>query len=742
MRLLSPELGNVAIRQSVVLAVVLLSTYGVESFLHRGGGSSYQPRVCAERTLVTSKSTLTDASPLDPAARFHSDMHRVMESRRNLSASAKIVLEPLERRKRPEVLTTDVDGAERVLSMLRHMVAIGVVTPESYRIALEALVRRGRLRWRRDDSLIVCAADEVKVIMHELWGVIGDGEITTEICNLALEAFAVCATPRGNRKYANDAQDLLDKMAENNVKITAESLKHVVHAWSWQQENMQSGECTQMAQENFDRLLAHRPDVETLQQSRHWLLESWSKSSDDGAKEKAEEILDDMIALRKKHPESQFPNSNSFTNAILSYSKNGEERSALKAQELLEMAISRFERGDFPENDLPDLIAFNGVLSSWAKIGRPDRAEVVLSKLVRLSEKYPELSPDIVSYNNVLNANLQGSDKIASLDRILEIVEHMEKIGEDHPKLKPDSFSYNVVMKAWLQSKRPEAPLRALEALLSTHELWASGDTSADQSNRPYNIVINALAKSKKRVDPRKAYDLFLKLQASRECKPDIITYTSVIECFSKSDDLEAMDMSLNLLRQAQAEYERTGSPTLMPNMRTYSMVISAANTNPTLKNALRARELLVELLALCDKTQHPDLEPNAFPFNYVLNCAANCIGSVEEKVKAFQAAAQTYNDLRKRDNVSPDSYTYGFWFKCCNNLLPVGEVRTKGVSLSFQQCKADGLVSAENLRRLLAGTPPEVVRSILDLDYQASPFDYRQLTIDDLPPDWSRNVR
>jgi len=274
-------------------------------------------------------------------------------------------------------------------------------------------------------------------------------------------------------------------------------------------------------------------------------------------------------------------------------------------------------------------------------------------------------------------------------------------------------------------------------------ELWILGDTAAKPSNHHYNIVINALAKSRQHLDARQAYELMLQMQTSKECQPDIITYTSVIECFSKSNDPEAADISIDLLRQATAIYEETKNPQMMPNMRTYSMVISAIGTNPTLQNVLTARELLVELLESYDETQDADLAPNAFPFNYALNCAANCIGSSTEKIKAFQSAAQTYNDLRKRENVTPDSYTYAFWFKCCNNLLPMGDIRTKGVTLAFEQCKADGLVSSETLRRLLAGTPPDVVASLLDLEpNNMAPAVYRQLNLDDLPPGWSRNVR
>lgn len=529
-------------------------------------------------------------------------------------------------------------------------------------------------------------------------------------------------------------------MEESKLEITAESLSHVVHAWAWQQENLQSGECARMAQENLERLLEKSPGVELLQQSYHWLLEAWSKTQDEGSQEKAEEILEAMIQLQKEHPESKFPNANSFSNAILAVSKARGEDSASKAQELLEKAVVAFERGEFEEGSEPELIAFNGVVSAWARLGRQDKAESVLALMNRLSQSCPGLRPDIVTLNNVLHAYLKSKDKCKGLDQIISLVQRMED-GE-YSGVKPDSFSYSIVLKAWVQSKRSDAALQSVEMLTKMRELWILGDISAKPSNRHYNIVINAIAKSREHLDARKAYELLLQMQASKDCQPDIITYTSVIECFSKSNDPEAARTSLELLQQAKSVYEESKNPDMMPNMLTYSMVISAISTNPTLSNVQKARELLLELLQLYDETQNVVLKPNVYPFNNVLNCAANCIGSSDEKTKAFQLAAQTYNDIRRRESVQPDSYTYAFWFKCCNNLLPIGDVRTKGVTLVFDQCKADGLVSGETLRRLLAGTPSDVATSILGLNPKTSPVIYRQMTIDDLPPAWSRNVR
>jgi hypothetical protein len=178
-----------------------------------------------------------------------------------------------------------------------------------------------------------------------------------------------------------------------------------------------------------------------------------------------------------------------------------------------------------------------------------------------------------------------------------------------------------------------------------------------------------------------------------------------------------------------------------MPNLRTYTIVIQALATSPTINNIMRARELLTHSIELFEATGDQQLQPNPFPYNYVLNCAANCIGTEKEKLRSFQVAAQTYNEIRKSSHVRPDSYTYAFWFKACNNLLPQGEIRERGLVYAFDQCKAEGLVSTEALRRLVGGTPPDLLSDLLGIKDGATPSGYRRITINDLPPHWSRNV-
>lgn len=193
-------------------------------------------------------------------------------------------------------------------------------------------------------------------------------------------------------------------------------------------------------------------------------------------------------------------------------------------------------------------------------------------------------------------------------------------------------------------------------------QLAEMGDKSIPLDIRSFNVVINAYAKSRDHFAAQKAHRLLDQVKKSVYVRPDVVSYTSVIECYSKSSEPNASEMALELLDQLRQEYHETGDRSLMPNLRTFTMVILALARCPKPGNAQRARELLDQLLELHKQTHDPTLKPNEYPYNYVLNCAANTIGTKDEKIAAFKVAAKTYQDLRSSpDGLAPDSFTYAF---------------------------------------------------------------------------------
>lgn len=368
------------------------------------------------------------------AARFHSDMVRLLESRSQ-------PIQKSTRRERPAILQHDTDGAERVLAMLQHMVDLGVSTEESYAIAMDAILRRGRMRWKNKDGNVICAADQLQVLLQQL-EYQDYASISVATYNTVLEGYAICATPRGDRNYAKRAQALLERMMEEDA-FDIDSLVHTLHAWAWQQANLQPGECAQKAQELLEQIEEMTNDASLLIQCYNWVLEAWSKSKSEGSPARANEAFLRMKQLNQTL-DCGLPNAESYSNAILAWSKCTKQGSAERAHELLCEMVETYKAGALSE---PELIAFNGCITAWARIGRSQKAESILWLMDDLRPNCSSLLPDVLTYNAVLHAHVMSKDKKKALEKVIALVQHMETKCEEQPAITPDSFTYNTLMK-------------------------------------------------------------------------------------------------------------------------------------------------------------------------------------------------------------------------------------------------------------------------------------------------------
>jgi hypothetical protein len=706
-------------------------------------------QVQREDEIEQSEKSLSQFDPLklELNQRFNEDMKRVLKLRQGN------IDEQLSRDRvmRPKILESDIDGAERVFTMLNHLIDINTATEESFRIAMNVFLRRGRFRWMRDQH-VTCAADQIEDLLEKLIKLKSPSNVSLATYNIALEAYAVCSTPRGERDYARRAESLVKRMESVFGVLPVESYKHVLHAFAWQQANLEEGECARKACELLKLIEQRTEDGLTLMQCYDWTLEVWSKSGSTGSASEAQVLLDKMKTLNLTLSIEDIENgahlildADTYCNAILAWAKNSDSTGAVRAHEILLEMIDRFNKGAFPPGSEPSLIAFNGVMAAWGRQGRADMAENILKLMDDVRSKCTNLTPDAISYNSVIHAYLRSEDKELALQKVSEIVQFMEDTCHKQPAIKPNGFTYNTLMKCWIQSDREDLAEQAEATLMRMQRLWESGDSSVQPTNRLFNMVINAYAKGKSRDAARKAVWLLESMKQSDLCQPDVVTYTSVIECLSKSTDPQSACKAEGLLSEAFQRYQETKDDSLRPNARTFAMVIlTLVRTNGS---AVKARELLLKLLELYKETNDPSLRPNEYLYNYVLNCAANTIDE-PKKLEAFQIATLTYQEMRKSNLVRPDSFTYAFWLKCCNNLIPSGDLRKKCVEYSFEECRKEGLVSNEVLLRLIQGNPPKLVDKLLELpqnidrtsDTKRSVY-RRVIKVQDLPREWSRNV-
>lgn len=286
---------------------------------------------------------------------------------------------------------------------------------------------------------------------------------------------------------------------------------------------------------------------------------------------------------------------------------------APRAQELLERIEALYKEGYYAVS--PDVVSYNSVLNAWAKRNSPEKA---LELLQSLEEKHESNGPDnlsdiqanVISYNTVIYAFAQNG--------LYKEAEQLLREMQQHPddNMVPDTITFNAVLYAYAQSKEKDAPPRA-EALLRemmTDENEAQVDTTS------FNVVLHAWANSKEDRAAFRAQELLehmetLSLAGNSKVRPDVYSYTTVIQAwvsqlrnrhfrrenhsrgnhFDKRAQKLAQNSKTAAAEAANKLLKKMEEEQLHPNQVTYTSVMSALcfSGKPD-----EAHKLLLSLLA------------------------------------------------------------------------------------------------------------------------------------------------
>ncbi|CAB9503725.1 Pentatricopeptide repeat-containing protein [Seminavis robusta] len=203
---------------------------------------------------------------------------------------------------------------------------------------------------------------------------------------------------------------------------------------------------------------------------------------------------------------------------------------APRAQELLERIQALYQEGYYAVS--PDVVSYNSVLNAWVKRNEPQKALELLKSLEAqrdspVADDKNIIEADVISYNTVIYAFAQNG--------LYKEAEALLREMQQHPdeNIRPDSISFNSVLYAYAQSKETDAPAKA-EALLRemmTDENEAQVDTAS------FNVVLHAWANCKKVKAPHRAQELLEHMETLSEAgnsrvKPDVYSYTTVIQAW------------------------------------------------------------------------------------------------------------------------------------------------------------------------------------------------------------------
>ena len=217
------------------------------------------------------------------------------------------------------------------------------------------------------------------------------------------------------------------------------------------------------------------------------------------------------------------------------WAKSEDVGGVLRAEEILLTMERQYQEGN--KDVEVTVFGFNCVIDGWARVARKfpcgkagKRAEALLEwmlELDKLDGKSRQLKPDIITMNSLINAWSKSPAPDAA-QRAQNILEYMETCNDD--TLKPNDVSYTSVIVGWTNSDDPRAAFNA-EVLLHKMEYLAS---------HGHPLV-----------------------------KPNVVTYSAVINAFSKFGNARKAE---ELLSQIQKHYEEDLDPDMKPNVFTVSI--------------------------------------------------------------------------------------------------------------------------------------------------------------------------
>jgi hypothetical protein len=199
-------------------------------------------------------------------------------------------------------------------------------------------------------------------------------ETTTHHQNENLTALAFRTTDEVNsiigrlskskrKDAAQKADDLLTELWSHYIATddqaylpTRATYVSTISAWARSGLGRQAAERAEALLEEMEAHRAQHPAMGPNTASVNAVLNAWSKSSDRGAADRCERIIERMESLALQGREELRPDTVSFNTAIDTLARSGQRNGPRRAEEMLDRIRT------------PDVYTYNTVINSWARV--------------------------------------------------------------------------------------------------------------------------------------------------------------------------------------------------------------------------------------------------------------------------------------------------------------------------------------------------------------------------------------
>jgi pentatricopeptide repeat protein len=329
-----------------------------------------------------------------------------------------------------------------------------------------------------------------------------------------------------------------------------------------------------------------------------------------GFPQESEKLLQEMISI---YQNNQHSNSNGSGNG------NGNNDPSPTSHNYQESSdVGFFDKYAIMTTTKPDVQSFTSVLAGWARVGTLEAAERAdeLLRVMQLPEV--DIEPNVESYGSCIHCwarvadgtNARGSNakshqgKKSTRDQREHAVKRAEALFREMREdcnISPNVYAYTGLLNVYGRSGRSRKAHAFLEACLDEYD--RTGDPRMKPTVVTFTAILNAWSKGSNAPEaPEKAHELLHRMKDEYGIEPNAFSYSSVLDCYSRSDRPDAATKALCLFRDMR---EVAG---LEPNVYTCSNVLKA------MARGGKVEEAEALLLALVhDKDVRAKLGPHAF---------------------------------------------------------------------------------------------------------------------------------
>ena len=380
------------------------------------------------------------------------------------------------------------------------------------------------------------------------------------------------------RRAFGRIQELLEEMMDNcdASELDSKALTRVCRAFA----NCQHPHAPDAARRILDDML--RPNQpangKPTQHTFSTVMTAYGRA---GRVEEAEALLTVMEDLSKSTGDPNLrPNAICFNALIWACARAGDASRAEAILPRMAAAIDTIGTDGSGNELLLYQETLTGVLTSWARSGKPDAARRVAEIIQQLEKYLKEQQRDMDNpafagiYNTLLTCYSQQENPILGIRLASDLIQWMEE--QDNTNAKPNGQSYLNMMSVCWNAKQPEDCEKWLRRLI---DKVREGEMSSEVlTTQQFNVAIAAWSSSKSKKAAKKATALF-ELAKQSKIAPDIITYNSLLTALANSVEQDT-DQQMEGILDEMLRQSREGNSSVEPDQHTYNCFLSRLSTN------------------------------------------------------------------------------------------------------------------------------------------------------------------